>query len=206
MDTKENILNELKEVSPLLYDLKTSNGQPFKIPADYFAALPENIFNSIESGLSEGIGKQSFKVPENYFNGLSSSILTAIEKEENSTTKDAARTPIVIELHQHRKRQKSSSFKIYAMAAAIAGLFIFMTFLNNSITKPNAVEVNFSEAEFDFLEEYDTEITNEASYSLIDLSNQSIDLSMTDEFVAELAVYFDEDMNENELNQLYHDI
>jgi hypothetical protein len=41
---------------------------------------------------------------------------------------------------------------------------------------------------------------------LVDLTSQSIDLSMTDEFENEFAVYFDEDLDENEITRLYNDI
>jgi hypothetical protein len=205
MDTKENILQELKEHSLVLYQIKTNNTSPFKVPEGYFSTLQAEILSASEIGLSDQIGKNAFKVPKKYFENLSENIFAAIEQESIETVKISAPKPKVIEINRYRKRHKVRPFKIYAMVAAIAGLFLFMTFLNDNVKKTNAIEVSLADTTLDDLEDAFTDFEQD-NYALVDLTSQSIDLSMTDEFENEFAVYFDEDLDENEITRLYNDI
>ena len=90
MPSKIEILNELKEISPLLCTIERNN--PFTVPNQYFENLPSKIMANIQ--LEELITEDEFEftfskipatagaVPNNYFETLSDKILSGIKKEE----------------------------------------------------------------------------------------------------------------------------
>lgn len=91
MKNKADILNELKELSPVLFQLKETERLPI-VPAEYFNELSAVVFKKIEvseelknisAALSE-IKLQEVKpsVPENYFENLAASVSLLKNKEE----------------------------------------------------------------------------------------------------------------------------
>ncbi len=94
MQNRTTIINELKEISPLLADLPLLN--PYSVPYLYFERLPEKVMGSLlaqqnpENSLESSMGgtstvplpslppKQPFEVPQGYFEGLAGSIMEKI--------------------------------------------------------------------------------------------------------------------------------
>ena len=207
MDTKSNILKELKELSPTLFELKSNERQVFKVPDGYFSELKSAVFTQIELGFGDDLGKSAFKVPEDYFAGLSDSIMDAIEAEESplKVVKTVSKPP-VIELSSSRKRQKVKPLKIYVMAAAIAGLLLFMTFLNGSITNKPVESVSFSDVALEYIEDGFDDIESEDLYALLDLSEESIDLSASDAFQEDLNEYLNENIEDLDISYISSEI
>ena len=84
MKTNNGILEELKELSPVLHQLKSVYKNPFVVPVNYFTSLTKEVDQHIASGLADGLGKNVFSVPENYFEDLKGNIFTAIEIGESA--------------------------------------------------------------------------------------------------------------------------
>jgi len=207
METKSEILNELKELSPTLFDLKQISSQPFKVPNGYFTQLQSELFTSIELGFSDDLGKKPFAVPNNYFDNLSDSIMDAIDSEEEKEVVKTAPHTRVIELNSSRKRQKVRPLKIYAMAAAIAGLLLFMTFLSGNIPiNSTKSESTFSDAAIEYLEDNFDDIESEDLYALLDLSDESLDLSGTEVFQDDLNDYLIENIEDLDLSIISSEI
>ena len=90
MPRKIEILNELKEISPLLYKIESEN--LFSVPSQYFETLPSRILTTIRNPNLSGEEDKQFNfsnippvsqdVPENYFAGLSHNIIANIRKNE----------------------------------------------------------------------------------------------------------------------------
>lgn len=88
MDKINKIRNELKEISPLLRELKKIN--IFKVPENYFDNLAEKIkiFVFLNQDKTDFDIHSRQQVPENYFDTLSDQILLKIKKEENESAED----------------------------------------------------------------------------------------------------------------------
>lgn len=83
MDRNVTILEELKEISPIVASV--SKEEVFIVPVNYFERLPENIMSKI---LTIGLGEAKINpltIPNGYFNNLSSTILTKIKFEQNES-------------------------------------------------------------------------------------------------------------------------
>lgn len=78
MDKKEEILSELREISPFLAHLEQVN--PYTLPDGYFESLPDRITEKIllTAGLQPGLSS-NYQVPDGYFNNLSGQILSKIK-------------------------------------------------------------------------------------------------------------------------------
>lgn len=77
MDNRDIILNELREISPLIATL--SNHNIYWVPDDYFEMLSNEVFISIaESQCSKS---NPFTVPQGYFDILSSAIISQIKMD-----------------------------------------------------------------------------------------------------------------------------
>lgn len=95
MKTDNDILTELKSLSPLLAGLQKSN--VFSVPIGYFESLSDTILICLRHENQPNEFNNNNDVPEGYFDGLSSSILSKIktqQKEEVATGEDEL--PVVL--------------------------------------------------------------------------------------------------------------
>lgn len=82
MDTRINILNELKEISPYLAGIERRN--VYVVPIGYFDGLAEAITASV-IGLEDSFSvsnQNAFTVPEGYFENLADNILNKIKQQQ----------------------------------------------------------------------------------------------------------------------------
>lgn len=83
MEKREEILNELNSIAPLLAGISVK--MPYTVPAGYFGALPQNILallNVAENESSMLIQTNPFTVPSGYFDTLAEVVLRRIKEEE----------------------------------------------------------------------------------------------------------------------------
>ncbi|MFN8295491.1 MAG: hypothetical protein U0T69_04810 [Chitinophagales bacterium] len=121
MSNKTDILNELKEISPLLLQIK-ENEKPLVIPADYFLQLADNLMLEIksESDLLASIKKEKTEVPENYFDTFGDTIISKIKEQETIIERGK-----IIELPK-QEHKIFTLFKRVALAASIVVAVIFV--------------------------------------------------------------------------------
>ena len=79
MSHKEEITAELQQIDPLM--TQWSFEIPYRVPADYFVALPERILELAITGLPVE-RKTGYQIPVNYFDHLSENILAFIHQQE----------------------------------------------------------------------------------------------------------------------------
>lgn len=86
MDNSNDILNELREISPLLANLEKRN--LFTVPKGYFEGVADNLLHLVkyeESNFLAGVKKQKISsVPEGYFDSLAETILNKIKTQETT--------------------------------------------------------------------------------------------------------------------------
>jgi hypothetical protein len=83
METRENILKELQDISPAVANLGIAN--VFSVPAGYFEQLPAAILSRINMGAVDfGEKHELFTVPAGYFDQLAGNILDKIKNREQS--------------------------------------------------------------------------------------------------------------------------
>ena len=89
MENSIDILNELKELSPIIAGMEKIN--VFKVPDEYFEHLSDDIMMGIktESGIKDHVSANTSiaDVPEGYFGSLADNVLAKIK---SLTTEDAA--------------------------------------------------------------------------------------------------------------------
>jgi hypothetical protein len=94
MSNRDNIKEELFEVSPAIASLSREN--VYSVPLNYFDGLAGNIMRTINAdiaGLIPASAPAPFSVPDSYFNNLSDQILGKIRqqsKEQNEFEKELA--------------------------------------------------------------------------------------------------------------------
>jgi uncharacterized protein YaiE (UPF0345 family) len=84
MDFSNEILNELRAISPLLAGIQKTN--VFSVPEGYFNMLPDNIFDRVNTNYlfaDKQQKKTDLTIPNGYFENLSSSILHKIKSLED---------------------------------------------------------------------------------------------------------------------------
>ncbi|MCC6516287.1 MAG: hypothetical protein IT275_08000 [Chitinophagales bacterium] len=83
MSSQQDILNELKEIAPLLLKAK-ENERPLIIPANYFQDFADSCMSEmkISTSILSAIKKDEIEVPETYFNTFSDTIMAKIKQEE----------------------------------------------------------------------------------------------------------------------------
>lgn len=85
MNNSNNILNELKEISPLLAEMEKIN--VFTVPEAYFDMLGENILMNVKeeegSLLSSITSQPSLHIPTGYFESLADNILNKIKAQDD---------------------------------------------------------------------------------------------------------------------------
>ncbi|MEO7531567.1 MAG: hypothetical protein ABIS69_09150 [Sediminibacterium sp.] len=78
MENKQEILQELQDISPLIAGIQAVN--PFRVPEEYFAAFPGIVLEKVRiESLLVGGTAGTYAVPAGYFEGLSTSILGKIK-------------------------------------------------------------------------------------------------------------------------------
>jgi hypothetical protein len=89
METRETILQELKDISPAVANLGTVN--VFSVPAGYFDQLPAAILSKINAETVDFRGRSApFSVPAGYFDHLAGNILDKIKVAEQSVEAELA--------------------------------------------------------------------------------------------------------------------
>ena len=103
MNPSPAILNELKELSPLLAGMDRVN--VFTVPEGYFESLEIVLMAGIATGnaaLDQHIGMPDQSVPPGYFDGLAGSILAKVKAlDESATGEIAGLSPLLAGLQQH---------------------------------------------------------------------------------------------------------
>lgn len=80
MDEKQKILDELREISPLLAENQPVI--PYRVPETYFEGLADSVLGMISvQGLFNTVKSPTYEVPEGYFETLSSNILSRIREQ-----------------------------------------------------------------------------------------------------------------------------
>lgn len=83
MENKADILQELREISPLIVDFQSVN--PYGIPGGYFTAFPEMMLEKIRiEEMLVNASANTYGVPAGYFEGLSANILSKIKTGETN--------------------------------------------------------------------------------------------------------------------------
>lgn len=81
MEKKENILQELREISQAVATI--SNRNVYSVPTGYFDALADNVLADVQT-LNRPAVPTPYNVPGGYFDTLASSILKRIKEEEGN--------------------------------------------------------------------------------------------------------------------------
>ena len=82
MTENEEILNELKQISPYLVSISKEN--VLTVPANYFDVLPEQLLNYIATEkLIFDDKTQLFNVPSGYFEGFAETVIQKIKLQKN---------------------------------------------------------------------------------------------------------------------------
>lgn len=128
MNNKTDILNELKELSPILFNLKESE-KSLVVPNNYFEQLADGFMTEInlESSVLSSIKKEKTEVPTTYFDTFGDTILSKIKAEENIIEQGK-----IIEL----PKQEDKIFQLLkrvALAASVVGA----VFLMKQVQQPN---------------------------------------------------------------------
>jgi adenylate kinase len=98
MQNINDILNELKEISPVLAEIPRQK-ELYQLPPGYFETLPDKIFSRIRNAvssetaslstiLSQADKKPVFDIPADYFETFSSRLLVRIKAEQAGTAKE----------------------------------------------------------------------------------------------------------------------
>jgi len=196
MKTDKNILDELQEISPLLYEMRKEQRNPFKVPEGYFGTLKAEVFRAIDTGLADDLGKQSFKVPENYFEQLTTNIMDLVEAEEEESVETGGK---LIDLNTHRRMQPFSIRRMSTMAASVAiflllGVFTARFFLQDNIGNPD-MAISQEEA-YEYIEANFAEFESEDLLALVDLSDAQSSLEASEDLEYELEQYLEEHIDE----------
>lgn len=127
MNIKQDILNELKSISPLLLELKETE-KKISIPKNYFADFADVVVFQAkhETSILSSIDKEKIEIPTGYFENFGDVVLSTIKNEEK-----------VIALPKQPNKMLSL-FKRIAVAASIIGV----VFLIKQIESPTSQTVN----------------------------------------------------------------
>ncbi len=120
MQNRNDILDELKAISPTLFQIKEKEILP-KVPSNYFADLTEKIIAQThqKNDFLSTIPKDKIEVPANYFNSFADNIIDKIKTEEQTNTKEKT---ISI---QQPKTTIVKLFSRIAVAASVVGVLFF---------------------------------------------------------------------------------
>lgn len=101
METRADILNELKEISPIL--AAQSKANVFSVPHGYFDSLHSTIVACIKEESGNTTDIYPTDVPKGYFDNLANSILGKIKAQEELSALDELKTlsPVLFDI-QHK--------------------------------------------------------------------------------------------------------
>ena len=137
MNNKQDILNELKLLSPTLFTLK-ENEKSIAIPENYFEELADVVLfqtNNEQSILSK-LKNENAEVPTTYFETFSDSLMNKIKNsEENKTNGKVISLP----------KQKNKIVQIFSRIS-IAASIIGAIFLVKEIQEPLPPTTNYKAA------------------------------------------------------------
>jgi hypothetical protein len=83
MENRNNILNELREISPVVADINYQ--APYTVPAGYFEGLPSQLLQLVKAIEATPVlpsANHPYQVPQGYFEGLANTILQRVKNEE----------------------------------------------------------------------------------------------------------------------------
>src|SRR5262245_12431991 len=94
MESRNNILNELHEISPAIARIEAVN--PYRVPEGYFEGLADTVLQIVKAdevppALKAAKGNP-YDVPPGYFEGLAGIILNRIKATEAATAKEEIET------------------------------------------------------------------------------------------------------------------
>lgn len=122
MQNRNDILNELKALSPTLFKLKENEKQP-EIPANYFAGFADKM---IEKSIDESSFLNDFnftkdkpEIPVDYFTSFANNIIDKIKTEEQTISEGK------VIAFQPQKNKTIKLFSKIAIAASLAGVLVF---------------------------------------------------------------------------------
>lgn len=94
METRNDILNELIAISPLIAGIRKVN--IFSVPEGYFNSISETVLVCIQEGIDHTpIIDQSVGIPEGYFDHLAASILDKIKAGETASAEISHLSPLL---------------------------------------------------------------------------------------------------------------
>ena len=93
MRADNDILKELKEISPLMAEY--SNKNSFTVPEGYFETLNDLVLINAKEELSLNVGSEIFKIPGGYFDNLSAKILEKVKTADASSEELKALSPLL---------------------------------------------------------------------------------------------------------------
>jgi len=122
MKEKKEIANELKQISPLLAQLKERK-EIIQIPKDYFTSFSDNLFTeiNIESPILAQIPKEKPLLPDGYFDSFSKEIILKIRNEEVEIN-----TGSLGKNQRNSMGQLMAMFKNIAVVAAVIGIIFII--------------------------------------------------------------------------------
>lgn len=115
MEPQNTILEELREIAPLLLEVGTK--MPFQMTDGYFEDLPETVLEKANIGLLYNIEKPNFQVPDQYFSGLADQIL--LKAKSTEFAEKAKLIPM----------RKMRNWITYAVAAMLTGIMVTGSFM-----------------------------------------------------------------------------
>jgi hypothetical protein len=88
MENRNNILKELREVSPVVADI--SHQVPYKVPTGYFEGLAHQLLQLVKTS-NPVLPKANnpYQVPQGYFEGLANTILQRAKADDNTSLSPA---------------------------------------------------------------------------------------------------------------------
>jgi len=160
MNNRQDILNELKTLSPFLCKLK-ENEKMLAVPENYFEELADVVLfqTTNENSVLAQLKKEKIEVPINYFENFGDNILSKIEIE--NAGKKAIELP-------NKKNKIIHLFSRVAIAASIVGA----VFLVKQVQNP---ALHFSNNENDIASLTQTEIYSYMHANSIDFDVQDVE-------------------------------
>jgi uncharacterized protein YihD (DUF1040 family) len=138
MEISKDILNELKELSPVVAGIQKVN--VFTVPNGYFTRLAEDILVGISEGdnnlLSSVPNQSAIQIPQGYFESLADNILSKIKEEESTDNELRELSPV---LHSMQSKNVFAVPKNYF--ESLSGKIL------NTINKDNKEEIAATELE-----------------------------------------------------------
>lgn len=127
MNNKTDILNELKEISPILLALKEAE-KPLFVPTHYFENFTTAIVSEIktETGLLATLQKEKITVPSGFFDTFADNIMGKIKEEEALIEKGKIKA---------LPEQPNKVFQLFTrvtFAASVIGAMFFIKHIQNA--------------------------------------------------------------------------